>query len=96
MKLKCAYCQKENDISFKVSFRDECLFCRRDLHNCKNCAFYDVKSYNECKEPAADRVVDKEKNNYCEFYQPGSGGEQQSTADKAKAAAEALFKKSNS
>lgn len=52
-----------------------------------------MKSYNECKEPAADRVVDKEKNNFCEFYQPGSGGEQQSAADKAKAAAEALFKK---
>jgi hypothetical protein len=32
------------------------------------CSFYDPRSYNECRESTAERVVDKEKANYCEFF----------------------------
>jgi len=58
------------------------------------CQFYDAKVYNECREPNADRLTEKEKANFCDYYKFGSGG---SDADKqrqdALAKAAALFKK---
>jgi hypothetical protein len=58
------------------------------------CQFYDPKAYNECRESSADRVVEKEKANFCDYFKIGSGG---SDADKARqdalAKAAALFKK---
>jgi hypothetical protein len=58
------------------------------------CQFYDPKIYNECKESNADRVVDKEKSNFCDYYRFGPGSnsaEDQRLEALAKAAA--LFKK---
>jgi hypothetical protein len=58
------------------------------------CQFYDPKAYNECRESSADRIVDKEKANFCDYFKIGSGGNE---ADKARqdalAKAAALFKK---
>ena len=78
----------------RVGFREECGQCRRDVHVCRNCEFYDPNVYNECREPSAERVVDKEKFNRCEYFRPGAqkGGQSVSAVD-LRAAAEALFKK---
>ena len=58
------------------------------------CQFYDPKAYNECRENSADRIVDKEKANFCDYFKIGSAG---NDADKARqdalAKAAALFKK---
>ncbi len=65
-----------------------------DIRSCKMCQFYDPKSYNECREPSADRVQDKEKANFCDYFKIGSGGndaEKQRQELLAKAAS--LFKK---
>jgi hypothetical protein len=93
--LVCHKCGHENSFTDLVGRRDDCAKCHSDLHACKNCAHYDAKSYNECKETQADVVKDKEKSNFCDYYSPrvggvGSGGK---TANDLKAAAEALFKK---
>lgn len=79
-----------------VGRRDECHKCRADVHVCKNCAHYDPKAYNECREPQADVVQEKERSNFCDYFTPRMGGVESgvSAADKAKAAFEALFKKS--
>lgn len=78
----------------KVGFREECLSCRADVHCCKNCDFYDPKSYNECRETSADVVRDKDRANHCDFFRPNlQGKEKINQADAMKAAAEALFKK---
>ena len=95
MKIVCFHCKTEMKISAKVGFRDECDKCRSDLHVCKNCQFYDPKSYNECRELSADVVKEKERANFCDFFSPNQDGA--SGVDKAaqlRAAAEALFKKS--
>lgn len=94
MEVTCFHCHKANTYQSKIGFRDECLHCRSDLHVCKNCDFYDPKSYNECRETSADVVREKERANYCDFYIPRKGGAGV-TDEKArmKAAAEALFKK---
>jgi hypothetical protein len=73
---------------------DSCLKCGRDTRVCKGCIFYDKASNNECREPQADRVVDKEKANFCDYFKPNAGGGNLAPArDTMKAAAEALFKK---
>jgi hypothetical protein len=92
MKVVCFACQKPIEVKDRVGFRDECD-CGADLHVCKCCSFYDVKSYNECREPSADVVREKERANFCDFYQPNGQGAAKNDRDALKAAAEALFKK---
>ena len=73
---------------------DSCSRCGRDTRVCKGCIFYDKNSNNECREPQADRVVDKEKSNFCDYFKPSSStGQASLSKDSLKAAAEALFKK---
>ncbi len=93
--LHCFHCQKKIEFKDRIGFKEECFHCRSDLHACKNCHFYDKGSYNECKEPSADVVKDKEKANYCEFFQPNQNGAVVDQKAQLKAAAEALFKKNN-
>jgi len=74
---------------------DSCEHCGRDTHVCKNCFFYDRSYNNECKESSADRQVEKEKSNFCDYFKPSDrAGGSATSADAMKAAAEALFKKS--
>jgi hypothetical protein len=90
----CFSCRKILTYSDNIGFREDCMHCRADVHVCKNCEFYDPRSYNECREPAADPVIDKERANYCEFFRPSTGnGNAQNQKDKLVSAAESLFKK---
>lgn len=73
---------------------DTCTRCGKDTRVCKNCFFHDPAAHNQCHETQADRVVEKERSNFCDYFKPkkggGTGGNQK---DALKAAAEALFKK---
>lgn len=78
-----------------IGRREECPSCRADVHVCKNCDFYDIKVYNECRETQAEVVREKDRANYCDYFNARkglSGGQDQAAL--LKAAAEALFKKS--
>jgi hypothetical protein len=58
------------------------------------CSFYDPKSYNECRESSADRVQDKEKANFCDYFKiSGSNVDPDQAKKDALAKAAALFKK---
>jgi len=94
----CFKCQNEVQISSatQVGRREQCPACRVDLHVCKNCRHYDPAAYNECREVQAERVLDKENANFCDYfvYRQGrgvlkAGGDKQ----QVKAKLEALFKK---
>lgn len=96
----CFSCQKDNPLGQAhggnvVGRGDNCLFCGASLRVCKNCQHYDVKAYNECREPSAERVVEKEKSNFCDQFTPSTKGTAADTKPKLdpRAAAEALFKK---
>jgi hypothetical protein len=94
-KVFCFSCKKDVPFITMVGRRDECPFCRADLHVCKNCIHYDEKSYNECREPQGERVVEKEKSNFCDFFSPAATGQDlNKSRDSIMSAAEALFKKS--
>lgn len=75
--------------------RDSCEKCGRDTRSCKNCKHYDTSRNNQCREEQAPRQVEKEKSNFCEWFQPGGSKStsQGSTKEAQRAAAEALFKK---
>ena len=69
MFVNCAHCQKEIEIiTRKVHRGDTCDHCGKDLKCCLMCEFYDTSSYNECREPIANRIKLKEKSNFCTYY----------------------------
>jgi hypothetical protein len=96
MRLNCFSCQTTLSFVSVVSFREECTKCSADVRVCKNCDHYDAKIYNECKESQADRILEKERSNRCDYFRPKSQGGDLATktATDLKSAAEALFKKS--
>lgn len=92
----CFNCGKQTSFTERVGFRAECEHCHADARVCKNCRFYDVKAYNECREPSAEVVQIKDRSNRCDFFQPngaaGAGAANTSATDLLRAA-EDLFKK---
>ena len=76
-----------------MGFRDACA-CGADLHVCRNCSHHDPAAYNECREPNAERVGDRDRANRCDYFVPrataAAGG---SSAPKPRDALENLFKK---
>ncbi len=91
--MKCWQCQKTLSLT-QVGFREECPHCHSDLHVCKGCQHFDVSKYNECREPVAERVREKDRANHCEHYAIGGvlGSTGPSKEDLLRQA-EALFKK---
>ena len=78
----------------RVGFRDECPGCDRALHVCLNCAMYDPAYNNSCRETMAERVVDKERFNFCEYFVPGSrAGKNASATTGAQSKLDQLFRK---
>lgn len=75
--------------------RDACPRCGADLHACVQCLFYAPGQYNDCREPQAERVLDPERSNYCDYFSPTTGTSVASRpgTDDARAKLDALFKK---
>lgn len=73
---------------------DTCRSCGRDTRVCKGCVHFDAGAHNQCHEPSAERVTEKERSNFCDYFRPRSGaGSGAASRDALKAAAETLFKK---
>lgn len=79
-----------------LSRLSECLSCHAELHVCRLCDLYDPRKAQSCDEPRADPPTDKQRANFCEYFQPRAGAWQmqdESPADRAKQALEELFAK---
>ena len=74
LKWNCFSCQGVLETEGLIGRKEECLHCRADMHVCRNCLHYDETSYNECKEPSAERVLEKEKSNFCDYFAPNVNG----------------------
>jgi hypothetical protein len=71
----------------KVARKSECPRCGADLHCCLNCRFYDHTKNNQCAEPQAEWVRDKERSNFCDYFEPDASarpGRGQSSSDPRK------------
>jgi len=60
------------EIEGKVTQNATCEKCMSYLRCCLNCRFHDPVAYNECREPQAPRVKEKEKACFCEFFEVAS------------------------
>jgi hypothetical protein len=63
----CHRCGAEVGVS-AVGVRDVCERCRAYLHCCRNCEFYEPGAHNDCREPNAEVVADKEQGNFCDYF----------------------------
>lgn len=82
--------------SERVGVRDVCDGCRSYLHCCRNCELYEPGAHNDCREPDAEMVADKEQANFCDFFHFAAGGRgavSSNEADDARAKLERLFRK---
>jgi hypothetical protein len=57
------------------------------------CTFYDLKVYNECRESNADRIVDKEKANFCDYFNLSDGTSAAANKEALDNLASSIFKK---
>jgi hypothetical protein len=94
--MECFACGAAVDLASgeRIGFRDECPRCRADLHACRNCAHHDPAAYNECREPNAERVADRERANRCDWFAPRAGpAPGVARAPASRAQLDSLFKK---
>ncbi len=70
----CFNCGTRCPLSGKPGRSDTCPSCDADLRCCLNCRFYDAAAYNECREPQAERVLDKDRANFCDYFSFRSDG----------------------
>jgi hypothetical protein len=92
----CHRCATDIATVERVGRLDTCLKCGAYLHCCLNCRFYDPGSHNDCRETQAERQVDKEAGNFCEYFVLRHGDpkvERTETQADSRARLEALFRK---
>lgn len=72
---KCYSCNETLDVHIdaNVGRAESCPKCRSDVRCCLNCIHYNTNSYNECKETNAERITNKQKANFCDYFRMGSG-----------------------
>lgn len=92
MEKKCFFCGQIIELTDIVGRRDVCPKCKRDLHCCRQCRFYEEAAYHQCREPQADWVSDKEKGNFCDYFEFGKEVKKEKEQD-ARTKLEGLFKK---
>ena len=87
---------RELSLGRVIGRRDECPFCRVDLHCCLNCRFYDPTAPKQCSEPAAELVRDKDRANYCDYFsfaESRTAGTQGGEIESSRKSFDDLFKK---
>ena len=65
----CRFCLKPLPAEGKIQRTAACSNCGRDLHCCRNCRFHDRAAHNECLEPQAEWVADRDKANFCDYFE---------------------------
>jgi hypothetical protein len=94
IKGKCWHCNHELQ-SVDYGREANCLSCGKPTRVCRNCRWYAPSRPNQCEEPGVERVLEKEKANFCELFEPSmtplSDGAP-SSEDVLRQAAEDLFK----
>ena len=79
----------------RVPVRGVCSRCAAFLHCCRNCDHYVFGLANDCREPQAERVADKEQGNFCDWFRPATATRTATgtSAGRARTALDALFGK---
>lgn len=80
-------------LSLPLERNDSCPDCRAELYVCRMCEYFDPKVSGQCREPIADHVANKERANFCGYFQlrPDSYTPTEATTEAAKSQLAALF-----
>ena len=92
---RCHACLKGFEIKTPVGRREICPFCGSDLHCCLNCVFHATGAYNDCREPQAERVIEKNRSNFCDYFvfrDAEMGDKGKDSGETVKTKMESLFK----
>jgi len=83
-----------NEFEVKVYRNTECSSCGKDAKVCLNCRFYSPGSHWDCSESIREAVREKERANFCDFFELASNFTEESgknKEDEAKNAFNSLF-----
>ena len=98
---QCHICGAPVTIAAPIPRDAECESCHHDLRSCRNCRHYHTSYVNSCMETEAEPVADKERRNFCEFFDfspapfadVGVKLQGRTRAEEARDKLDALFKK---
>lgn len=91
----CHRCGTAFQFSGQVSRQEACRSCHAFLRCCLNCEFYEPRNKNDCAEPEAEPVGDKEAANFCEFFQASHRAVAPSRSTQGARSFDALFGKND-
>lgn len=86
----CYSCKKENSIE-KIYRSTECPFCGKELHVCLNCRFYKPGAQWDCAETVPELVKEKDRANFCGYFEVGGNGLESGSSDQKKKNARDAF-----
>jgi hypothetical protein len=89
----CHGCGRDLGYEGQLSRGAVCEGCGIDLRCCLNCCFHDPAAYNQCGEPAAERVVEKEAANFCDFFSGTTRVRSPTAPSEGRSELERMFKK---
>jgi hypothetical protein len=83
----CHNCGEPWTLTGQPGRGEACLKCRADLRVCLNCAHYDPRAAEQCRERRAEPVLEKQVGTFCEYFEfarrdwtPKAGNNQRETA----------------
>lgn len=95
MTLHCYRCGESlARLGERLSRHDLCPGCSCELHVCRMCSHYDPQVPDQCREDDAERVSDKERANFCDYFSPSAAAfdeDRRQEAESARKKLEALF-----
>lgn len=72
VQITCWSCAKTWEFHPPMARGESCEGCGWDARVCKNCRFFDPRAYRECIEEQAELVKDKDKRNFCSYFEAKS------------------------
>ena len=65
----CHHCGEPWALNGNPGRGEACMKCRADLRVCLNCASYDPRVAQQCRERRAEPVLEKAAGNFCEYFE---------------------------
>ena len=73
----CFHCGSPFPHDFEIHRSTNCPSCGKDAKVCLNCQFYAPGQHWECNETIPERVKEKDRANFCDYFRlnPKAGGD---------------------
>ena len=89
----CFKCGTQWTVNRTPGRTEMCERCGADLHVCFNCISHDPKVAYQCRDRRAEEVTDKDRANFCEYFEMGKREWTEAEANSREDVAREKFKK---